>query len=70
METVTKWLNRKSEFFSKIAEFSVTRREVLLVHGIFFCVMMTMMMCEKHPLLALLPMVFSWPMVCSLNRKK
>lgn len=31
--SVKAWLNGKSEFFTKISEFEVTRREVLRVHA-------------------------------------
>lgn len=70
MEKATKWLNEKSEFYSEIAEFRVTHREVLLVNGIALCVILAAMMAEGAIWWSLVPIGLAAYMVRLLNRKK
>ena len=69
-EKATKWLNERSEFYSALAEFSVTRREVILVNGIAICIVLASMMVEDSLLWSLVPITAAAYMVRLLNRKK
>lgn len=55
--SVNKWLDTKSVFYSKMAEFECTRREVAKVHGATLCIVVAAMAAESNPLVALMAAV-------------
>lgn len=49
---IASWLAGKSELFSALGGFDVTRRTVLVLHLILACVAVTAMTCVSSPLAA------------------
>ena len=52
-EVINHWLDQKSEFYSRIAEFPVTRRLVLRVNAVSLCLMLSAIAAEQSPVVAL-----------------
>lgn len=55
----TKWLDGKSDFYSMIAEFEVTRRQVVYVNIITLCLLVAAVIVEVKTFLALVLMVLA-----------
>lgn len=51
--TIAGWLDGRSELFSALGGFSVTRRTVLALHLILACVAVAAMTCVSSPLVAI-----------------
>lgn len=68
--SVKAWLNGKSEFFTKISEFEVTRREVLRVHAALLSLGAGAVSAESSILAALCCVVLSGYNVYKLNQEE
>lgn len=53
IKSINLWLDQKSEFYSCIAEFPVTRRLVLRVNAVSLCLMLSAIAAEQSPVVAL-----------------
>ena len=53
IKSVNLWLDQKSEFYSRIAEFPVTRRLVLRVNAVSLCLILAAIAVEQQPLTAI-----------------
>ena len=63
------WLDTRSEFYSAIAGFSVTRRLVARINLVTLCFIVCAVAVEQAPLVALSSMACAAWMVYRLNRK-
>ena len=68
IKTLNHWLDQKSEFYSRIAEFSVTRRLVLRVNAVSLCLMLTAIAVEQRPLVAITSALCAGWMVYRINK--
>ena len=50
---INRWLDQKSEFYSRICEFSVTRRLVIRVNAVSLCLILSAIAAEQSPVVAL-----------------
>lgn len=67
--SVNKWLDTKSEFYSRIAEFEVTRRVAIRIGVVFPLAMVVGAVCvEQAPLVSLAAMGVSGWIVYRLNK--
>lgn len=64
------WLDQKSEFYSRIAEFPVTRRLVVRVNVVSLCMILAAISIEQQPLVAITAAVTSGWLVYRLNAKE
>ena len=69
INSINLWLDTKSELYSRIAEFSVTRRLVIRVNLITLCVIITAMAVAQQPLVALVSTLSEGYLVYRLNKK-
>lgn len=69
INSINLWLDTKSELYSRIAEFSVTRRLVIRVNLITLCVIITAMAVAQQPLVALVSTLSAGYLVYRLNKK-
>lgn len=53
IKSINLWLDSKSEFYSRIAEFPVTRRLVFRVNAVSLCLMLSAIAAEQSPVVAL-----------------
>ena len=53
IKSLNLWLDSKSEFYSRICEFSVTRRLVLRVNAVSLCLILSAIAAEQSPVVAL-----------------
>ena len=67
---INRWLDRKSEFYSRIADFTVTRRTVLRVNLITVCFFVGVAAVEAAPVASLLSAACAAWMVRRLNRSE
>lgn len=58
-ESIKKWLNTKSEFYSKICEFEVTRGMVIRTNLIVIVFVAFVMIVESYPAVCLLLLLLS-----------
>ena len=66
---INKWLDTKSEFYSRIAEFEVTRRVAIRVGFVFPLAMVVGAVCvEQAPLVSIAAMCVSGWIVYRLNK--
>ena len=64
------WLDRKSEFYSRIADFAVTNRTVVRVNAVTACVIVGALVIEAAPVASLLSAACAAWMVRRLNRSE
>lgn len=64
------WLDKKSIFYSRIAEFSVTRRMVLRVNLVTFCFLLSAFTIEQHPLVAVFSAFSAAWLIYRFNQSK
>ena len=70
LAAINAWLDRKSEFYSRIADFTVTRRTVLRVNLITVCFFVGVAAVEAAPVASLLSAACAAWMVRRLNRSE
>ena len=68
IKSINLWLDQKSEFYSRIAEFPVTRRLVLSVNAVSLCLMLTAIAVEQRPLVAITSALCAGWMVYRINK--
>ena len=64
------WLDKKSIFYSRIAEFSVTRRMVLRVNAVTLCLLLGAFSIEQYPILSTLAAICAGCLVHKFNKTK
>lgn len=67
---INRWLDRKSEFYSRIADFTVTRRTVLRVNLITVCFFVGVAAVEAAPVASLLSAACAAWTVRRLNKSE
>lgn len=70
VKSLNKWLDGKSEFYSRICEFSVTRRIVLRVNLITLCCLICAVAVENNPLVSITAMLCAGYLVYRLNKQE
>lgn len=70
LAAISRWLDRKSEFYSRIADFTVTRRTVLRVNLITVCFFVGVAAVEAAPVASLLSAACAAWMVRRLNKSE
>lgn len=68
--SVNKWLNTKSELYSRICEFSVTRRLVIRVNLVSLCLLVAAMAVEQQPVASVVSALCAAYLVYRLNKKE
>lgn len=68
IKSLNRWLDQKSEFYSRIAEFPVTRRLVLRVNAVTLCLMLAAIAVEQRPLVAITSALCAGWMVYRINK--
>ena len=68
IKSINLWLDSKSEFYSRIAEFSVTRRLVLRVNAVSLCLMLAAIAVEQRPLVAITSALCAGWLVYRINK--
>lgn len=68
IKSLNRWLDQKSEFYSRIAEFPVTRRLVLRVNAVTLCLMLAAVAVEQRPLVAITSALCAGWMVYRINK--
>ena len=68
IKSINLWLDQKSEFYSRIAEFPVTRRLVLRVNTVSLCLMLTAIAVEQQPLVAITSALCAGWLVYRINK--
>ena len=62
------WLDQKSEFYSRIAEFPVTRRLVIRVNLVTLCLILAAIAVEQQPLTAITSALCAGWLVYRINK--
>lgn len=70
LSAISRWLDRKSEFYSRIADFTVTRRTVLRVNLITVCFFVGVAAVEAAPVASLLSVACAAWTVRRLNKSE
>lgn len=68
IKSLNHWLDQKSDFYSRIAEFPVTRRLVLRVNAVTLCLMLAAIAVEQQPLTAITSALCAGWMVYRINK--
>ena len=68
IKSLNRWLDQKSEFYSRIAEFPVTRRLVLRVNAVSLCLILAAIAVEQQPLVAITSTLCAGWMVYRINK--
>ncbi len=68
VKAVNLWLDARSSFYSRICEFSVTRRQVIRVNVVTLCTVLAAIAIEQQPVVAIVSMVCAGWMVYRLNK--
>lgn len=69
IKSVNQWLDQKSEFYSRIAEFPVTRRLVLRVNAVTLCLLLIAVAIEQRPLVAITSTLCAGWLVYRINKE-
>lgn len=67
-KSINLWLDQKSEFYSRIAEFPVTRRLVLRVNAVSLCLILAAIAVEQQPLTAITSALCAGWLVYRINK--
>lgn len=68
IKSINLWLDQRSEFYSRITEFSVTSRLVLRVNAVSLCLMLTAIAVEQRPLVTITSALCAGWMVYRINK--
>lgn len=68
IKSINLWLDTKSELYSRIAEFSVTRRLVIRVNLITLCLCITAVCVEQQPVTAIISALCAAYVVYRVNK--
>lgn len=69
IKSVNQWLDQKSKFYSRIAEFPVTRRLVLRVNAVSLCLTGAAIAIEQQPLFSTIAIACAGWLVYRINQK-
>lgn len=70
IKSVNLWLDQKSEFYSRIAEFSVTRRLVIRVNLVSLCVIVAAVAIEQQPITSVVSTLCAGYLVYRMNKSE
>ena len=68
IKSVNQWLDTKSEFYSRICEFTVTRRLVLRINVVTLCLCITAACVEQQPVASLVSALYAAYVVYRVNK--
>lgn len=68
IKSINLWLDTKSEFYSRICEFTVTRRLALRINLVTLCMGFTAVCVEQHPTTALISVLCAGYLVHRVNK--
>lgn len=68
IKSVNQWLDTKSEFYSRICEFTVTRRLVLRINVVTLCLCITAACVEQQPVASLVSALCAAYLVYRVNK--
>lgn len=68
IQSLNLWLDTKSEFYSRICEFTVTRRLALRINLVTLCMGFTAVCVEQHPTTALISVLCAGYLVHRVNK--
>ena len=70
IKSVNLWLDQKSEFYSRICEFSVTRRLVIRVNLVSLCVIVAAVAIEQQPITSVVSTLCAGYLVYRMNKSE
>lgn len=68
IQSINLWLDTKSEFYSRICEFTVTRRLVLRINVVTLCLCITAACVEQQPVASLVSALCAAYVVYRVNK--
>lgn len=68
IKSINHWLDTKSEFYSRICEFNVTRRLVLRINVVTLCLCITAACVEQQPVASLISALCAAYVVYRVNK--
>ena len=70
IKSLNLWLDSKSEFYSRICEFSVTRRLVIRVNLVSLCVIVAAVAIEQQPITSVISTLCAGYLVYRMNKSE
>ena len=70
IKSINRWLDSKSEFYSHICEFTVTRRLVLRINLVTLCLCTTAVCVEQQPITAFISALCAAYVVYRVNKSE
>ena len=70
IKSLNLWLDAKSEFYSRICEFSVTRRLVIRVNLVSLCVIIAAVAIEQQPITSVVSTLCAGYLVYRMNKSE
>ena len=70
IKSLNHWLDAKSEFYSRICEFSVTRRLVIRINLVSLCLIVAAVAVEQQPLFSTIAIACAAWLVYRLNKSE
>ena len=70
IKSLNHWLDAKSEFYSRICEFSVTRRLVIRVNLVSLCVIIAAVAIEQQPITSVVSTLCAGYLVYRMNKSE
>ena len=70
LKSLNLWLDAKSEFYSRICEFSVTRRLVIRVNLVSLCVIVAAVAIEQQPITSVISTLCAGYLVYRMNKSE
>ena len=70
IKSINLWLDAKSEFYSRICEFSVTRRLVIRVNLVTLCVGLAAIAIEQQPITSVVSTLCAGYLVYRMNKSE
>ena len=70
IKSINLWLDSKSEFYSRIVEFPVTRRLVLRVNAVSLCVIVSAAAIEQQPITSVVSTLCAGYLVYRINKSE
>ena len=70
IKSLNQWLDAKSEFYSRICEFSVTRRLVIRVNLVSLCVIVAAVAIEQQPITSVVSTLCAGYLVYRMNKSE
>ena len=70
LTSINLWLDSKSEFYSRICEFSVTRRLVIRVNLVSLCVIVAAVAIEQQPITSVVSTLCAGYLVYRMNKSE